>query len=51
MVGAKIRVLYIVGSGRSGSTIIGNILGRIEGFSHVGELRYIWDRNIIESRL
>jgi hypothetical protein len=51
MVRGKIRVLYIAGSGRSGSTIIGNILGQIDGFFNVGELRYIWDRSMIENRL
>lgn len=47
----KIKVLYIAGWGRSGSTILGNILGHIDGFFSVGELRYIWDRGLIENRL
>lgn len=47
----KMKVLYIAGWGRSGSTILGRILGQIEGFSSVGELRYIWDRGFIENRL
>lgn len=47
----RIKVLYIAGSGRSGSTILGRILGQIEDFFSVGELRYIWDRGLIENRL
>jgi len=45
------KVLYIGGSGRSGTTIIGNILGSARGFVHVGELRYIFDRGLIQNRL
>jgi len=45
------KVLYVAGWGRSGSTILGRILGQIEGFFSVGELRYIWDRGVIENRL
>lgn len=40
----KVRVLYVSGSGRSGSTILGNILGQIEGFFSVGEVVYVWRR-------
>jgi hypothetical protein len=47
----KIKVLSIAGWGRSGSTILDNILGQIDGFFSVGELRYIWDRNLIDNRL
>jgi hypothetical protein len=47
----KIKVLYIAGSGRSGSTILGDILGQIDGFCHMGELRYIWERGLIENWL
>jgi hypothetical protein len=36
------RVLFIAGNGRSGSTILHNVLGQIDGFAAVGELRYIW---------
>lgn len=47
----KVKVLYVAGWGRSGSTILGRILGQVEGFFLVGELRYIWDRGLIENRL
>lgn len=42
--GEKIKVLYIAGSGRSGSTILDNILGQVEGFFPVGEFVYVWRR-------
>jgi hypothetical protein len=51
MANDKIKVLYIAGWSRSGSTILGNILGQIDGFFHVGELRYIWERGFIENWL
>jgi hypothetical protein len=44
----KTRILYISGSPRSGSTILGRILGQISGFFQAGDLRFIWDKNIIE---
>ena len=50
MCGSKLKVLYIAGWGRSGSTILGNILGMYEGFFHGGELYYIWDRGILENQ-
>ncbi len=47
----KIKVLYIAGFGRSGSTILGNILGEVEGLFHGGELNFIWEHNLLENRL
>jgi hypothetical protein len=38
----RIKVLYITGWGRSGSTILGRVLGEIEHFFCAGELRYTW---------
>lgn len=40
----KIKVLYVAGSGRSGSTVLGNLLGEIYGFFSAGELCYLWAR-------
>lgn len=45
------KVLYVAGWGRSGSTILGRILGQVEGFFPVGELRLIWDRGLIQNWL
>ncbi|MCK4790564.1 MAG: sulfotransferase domain-containing protein [Desulfobacteraceae bacterium] len=40
------KILYIAGYGRSGTTLVDNVLGQVDGFFTVGELRYIWDRGI-----
>lgn len=37
-----IKVLSINGWCRNGSTIIGNVLGEVPGFVHVGELHFLW---------
>lgn len=37
-----VKVLYIGGQGRSGSTLLGRLLGEVPGFVNVGELRMIW---------
>ena len=46
-----VDVLYIAGSGRSGSTLLANILGSVPGCFGAGELRYLWGRGILEDRL
>lgn len=45
------KVLYVAGLGRSGSTILANSLGQIEGFFSAGELNFIWRHNVLENRL
>lgn len=42
-----LKVLYIVGWGRSGSTLLDTLLGQIDGFLSTGELRYVWERGVI----
>src|SRR5579872_7123206 len=44
-------VLYIAGTGRSGSTVLANILGEVDGVFAAGEVRYLWQRGLKESRL
>jgi Sulfotransferase family len=39
-----LKVLYIMGAARCGSTILDNILNEIDGFFSVGELRFLWER-------
>jgi hypothetical protein len=46
-----VKVLYVVGLGRSGSTILSNSLGQIPGFFSGGELNFIWRHNVLENRL
>jgi hypothetical protein len=43
-----LKVLFIAGHGRSGSTILGNVLGEIEDCFHAGELRNLWDHGLID---
>jgi len=38
----NIKVLYITGWCRNGSTIIGNVLNEVKGFFHTGELGFLW---------
>ncbi|MCA9100452.1 MAG: sulfotransferase domain-containing protein [Planctomycetales bacterium] len=45
-----IKILFVAGPGRVGSTLLGGMLGQIEGFFYVGELRVIWRRSIRENR-
>ena len=45
------KVLYIAGWGRSGSTILDNVLGQVDGFFSAGELMFLWRRGLIEGRL
>lgn len=47
----KLKVLYIGGYGRSGSTILDLILGQVDGFFSVGEVRYIWERSFSNNQL
>lgn len=47
----RLKVLYIAGNGRSGSTLLDSILGQLTGFFAVGEVRQIWDEGIVENRL
>jgi hypothetical protein len=51
MADAPVKVLYVAGLGRSGSTILANTLGQVEGFFSGGELNFIWKHALIENRL
>ena len=48
---APVQVLYIAGTGRSGSTLLAGILGQVDGIFNAGEVRYIWDRGLLANRL
>ncbi|KAB2341633.1 sulfotransferase [Actinomadura rudentiformis] len=41
------KVLYITGWCRSGSTLLGNILGELPRVAHVGELSYLWSNGVL----
>ena len=47
---SDVEVLYIIGTGRSGSTLLASILGSTVGMFSAGELRFIWERGFIEDR-
>jgi hypothetical protein len=44
-------VLFIGGSGRSGSTLMARLLGDVDGLVSAGELRYVWERGFGENHL
>jgi hypothetical protein len=46
-----ITVLYIGGLGRSGSTLLGEMLSQAPGIVSVGELRYLWERGPVDDVL
>jgi hypothetical protein len=41
-----LTVLYLAGSGRSGTTLISHILDQLDGVFAGGELRYVWERGL-----
>jgi hypothetical protein len=43
-------ILLIGGTGRSGSTLLGRLLGELPGFAAVGELRYTWSEALADNR-
>ena len=43
----EVKVLYILGRGRGGSTILGNVLGEMDGFFSAGEVRALWDPVVV----
>jgi hypothetical protein len=50
MTNSKVKVLYIAGFERSGSTIVNRVLGQIDGFVAMGELAFIWKHDLIDNR-
>jgi hypothetical protein len=48
---APIRVVFIGGCGRSGSTLLARMLGEFPRFISTGEMRFIWQRGLVENQL
>ncbi|MEO8106702.1 MAG: sulfotransferase [Actinomycetes bacterium] len=46
----KRYVISVVGPGRSGTTVLGGILGEVDGVFCPGELRWLWSRGVLGSR-
>jgi hypothetical protein len=44
---APARVVFIGGSGRSGSTLIERLLGELPGVCNVGEVVHLWERGLL----
>jgi hypothetical protein len=47
----EVKVLYIGGYGRSGSTLLVRLLGQFHGFHAVGEMWHIWQKCFTENEL
>lgn len=47
--GTRLKVLSIVGAGRSGTTLLASIFEEIDGFASAGEIRWLWQRGIQEA--
>ncbi|WP_038056389.1 sulfotransferase family protein [Thermodesulfobacterium hydrogeniphilum] len=47
----RVKVIYIAGEGRSGSTLLERILGQHPKIFAAGELKHIWERSFIENQL
>lgn len=45
------KILYIAGATRSGSTLLHDIVSQLDGFEGVGELRDIWHYGFLDNRL
>lgn len=48
--GQLLKVIYILGSNRSGTGILGRVLGIMEGTAHAGELRQLYRRGFRPGR-
>lgn len=47
----KIGVLYVAGLGRSGSKLLGNVLGQVDGFILVGEISSSWEHGLVGNKI
>ena len=50
-VAAPVRVLYVAGNGRSGSTLLDRILGQLPGVASLGEVRFLWEFGHVRNNL
>ena len=46
-----VKVIYVGGTGRSGSTLVDRVIGQIPGYVSVGEVRALWAVALAENRL
>ncbi|MDQ1435745.1 MAG: hypothetical protein QOF59_2561 [Actinomycetota bacterium] len=45
-----VKVLFLGGKGRSGGTLLANLMGQMPGFCNVGELNRLWDSGLVHNR-
>lgn len=50
MPSSDVKVVYVLGWGRSGSTLLDNLLGGVDGFFSTGELHSLWRGGLLERR-
>ena len=48
---SPIGILYIASHSRSGSTLVGSVLGLVEGYVYVGEIREVWRDGLIDNQI
>jgi hypothetical protein len=48
---SPLRVIYVVGKGRSGSTLLDDLLGTLPGVASLGGVRLVWERGFREGYL
>jgi hypothetical protein len=51
MTGAKPRVVYLAGIGRSGTTLIERTVAESPGVTALGEVMHLWDRGLVRNEL
>jgi len=51
MAADPVKLLFVTGWDRSGSTVLDLLLNGVEGFFAAGELDYLWQRGLLEGRL
>ena len=44
-----VKVLFLAGKGRSGGSLLANLLGQLPGFFNVGELNNLWDWGLVNN--
>lgn len=47
----KQKVLYVAGIGRNGGTLIDLIMGELDGFFSMGEVRHVWLKGLVKREL
>lgn len=47
----KLKIIFIGGAARSGSTLLDRVLGEVEGFFSLGELALVWQEGFVKNML